>query len=112
MTVEVFTWAPRTGLAGEETWRVRKTQFGDGYAQVTEDGINTARMKYPVTFVGTEAYIEPILAFLRRHRGARPFQWAPPLGKAALWRCEGVQVTSHGNGVHTLGATFEMHIHP
>ncbi|MEL2282405.1 phage tail protein, partial [Klebsiella pneumoniae] len=60
-------------------FRVRKAQFGDGYAQVSGDGINPRSQDWERSFVGTEDYIRPIKQFFGRHAGPRAFQWPPPL---------------------------------
>ncbi|WP_289472363.1 phage tail protein, partial [Klebsiella pneumoniae] len=41
MAIEIFTWSPRVNPQQTVNFRVRKAQIGDGYAQVSGDGINT-----------------------------------------------------------------------
>jgi phage-related protein len=79
MAIEIFTWSPRVNPQQTVNFRVRKAQFGDGYAQVSGDGINTRSQDWELSFVGTEDYIRPIKQFLDRHAGTRAFQWTPPL---------------------------------
>lgn len=112
MDVEIFTWSPRTGPTGSERWRVLKTQFGDGYTQLVADGLHTERQTWPLSFTGEESYIKAIRDFLRRHKGSKPFTWTPPMSDPALFRCEEVDLTPHGDGIYTLTATFEQHFHP
>ncbi|MDU7134249.1 MAG: phage tail protein, partial [Enterobacteriaceae bacterium] len=38
MAIETFTWCPRINPEQEVSFRTRKAQFGDGYAQVSGDG--------------------------------------------------------------------------
>ncbi|MBL1759211.1 phage tail protein, partial [Klebsiella pneumoniae] len=60
MAIEIFTWSPRVNPQQTVNFRVRKAQFGDGYAQVCGDGINTRSQDWELSFVGTEDYIRPI----------------------------------------------------
>lgn len=88
MAIEIFTWSPRVNPQQTVNFRVRKAQFGDGYAQVSGDGINTRSQDWELSFVGTEDYIRPIKQFFDRHAGTRAFQWTPPLEEVGLYRCE------------------------
>lgn len=110
--LETFTWSPRVDASGQESVRVRKAQFGDGYQQVSGDGLNGRMETWPVSFVEREALIRPIRDFLRRHQGFKAFLWTPPLGELGLYRCESWSVTGHGRGNYTLTATFEQTFHP
>lgn len=109
---EVFEWAPLVEATGEEKFRTRSLQFGEGYRQVAQDGINNASQKWPLTFGGDEQEIEPIVLFLRRHAGARSFLWKPPLSVQSYWTCSGFNLTPHVDGVYTLTATFEQSFQP
>ncbi|HHP1737599.1 TPA: phage tail protein, partial [Klebsiella pneumoniae] len=71
MAIEIFTWSPRVNPQQTVNFRVRKAQFGDGYAQVSGDGINTRSQDWELSFVGTEDYIRPIKQFFDRHAGTR-----------------------------------------
>ncbi|MCP6536485.1 phage tail protein, partial [Klebsiella pneumoniae] len=52
MAIEIFTWSPRVNPQQTVNFRVRKAQFGDGYAQVSGDGINTRSQDWELSFVG------------------------------------------------------------
>jgi phage-related protein len=59
--------------------RVNAAQFGDGYSQRSEDGLNAAPRSYQAvwsTLLSTDA--DMIQAFLEAHK-ATPFLWTPPL---------------------------------
>ena len=47
MALERFTWATEKGAEGEITQRVRSKQFGDGYEQSVEDGLNNRSQSWP-----------------------------------------------------------------
>jgi phage-related protein len=109
---EVFSWDPLVEPTGEEKFRTRSAQFGDGYKQLAQDGLNSSSQRWPLTFGGQEDEIEPIVSFLRRHAGAKSFLWRPPLGVQSLWTCAGFNTTPHVDGLYTVTATFEQSFQP
>lgn len=60
---EVFKW--RTQIqetpTGEFRHRVKEVEFGDGYKQVSGDGINTESQSWPFTYTGQKTDVMPIL---------------------------------------------------
>mgnify|MGYP006206653597 CR=1 FL=1 len=52
MAIERFTWATEKGAEGDVTQRVRTKQFGDGYEQSVEEGLNNQSQSWPLTFTG------------------------------------------------------------
>ena len=103
---ETFTWCPMANTTGQATFRIRKAQFGDGYAQRVVDGINNKVMSWPLTFRGKSAYIADIKAFLDRQQGATPFYFTPPGDVQGLYICESYNVQPMGGDMYTLSATF------
>lgn len=112
MALETFTWSPRVSPSQTVSMRTRKAQFGDGYTQVSGDGINPRSQEWDLNFVGTEAYIQAIKAFLDRHEGQKSFQWKPPLEPLGLYRCEQYKPTPMGAGNFSLTATFTQAYKP
>lgn len=104
----VFTWDVRVGTAGSAEFRTKKSQFGDGYSQEFEDGLNSEVQSWPISMVGYESAIAPPLEFLRTHGGATSFQWTPPLGVQGWYRCKSYGITGHGNDAYTLTADFQQ----
>ncbi|WP_240327945.1 phage tail protein, partial [Klebsiella pneumoniae] len=88
------------------SFRTRKAGFGDGYTQVSGDGLNPRSQEWELNFVGTEDYILPIKQFLDRHGGTKSFQWTPPLEDIGLFRCEQYKPVPMGGGNYSLSATF------
>ena len=78
MAIEIFTWSPRVNPTQTVNFRTRKAQFGDGYVQVSGDGLNTRSQEWELSFVGTEDYIRPIKQFLDRNGCTKSFQCTPP----------------------------------
>ncbi|MFG0630078.1 phage tail protein [Pseudomonas sp. xss_2] len=112
MAIETFTWEPDDEAGGESTLRTRKSQFGDGYAQVSSDGLNGETDSWSLSLGGLADEIAPPLAFIRRHRGARSFLWTNPEGVLGMYRCETFRQQRKPGGVVVLSATFERAYQP
>jgi phage-related protein len=112
MALATFTWSPQIKPTGDNTFRVRTAQFGDGYSQVAGDGINTETQSWDLSFTGDTDYISPIVAFLRAQAGTSSFIWTPPLGVPGLYRCAEFKPTPLGGGNYTLTATFTQSFQP
>lgn len=68
-----FRWGYVRGGKTDETPRVTKVQFGDGYAQRSPDGQNNNLKKFTLTFRFVHDEITRIRQFLREHGGVDPF---------------------------------------
>lgn len=90
MGIQTFEFPARVNAAGDMRFRVRKAQFGDGYAQVSGDGINPIVRSWELTFVGKYDYITPIIVFLEnlsngRHRRRFPACTAARVISRSRW---------------------------
>lgn len=111
MTVEIFTWPTQVSgqPATEYNRTLRKVQFGDGYSQVSEDGINSEQIKFPYAYRGPLVTALAIRDFCRRHC-VKAFMWTPPHGEVGLYRVAAgsIKVTPNGKTQATISATFEQ----
>lgn len=88
--------------------RVRRTQFGDGYAQVVTDGLNVRVQRWPLSYKGTDAEINVIRAFVDSHVGIS-FLWTPPLGVQGRYLfTEEYGLVPSSAGWATLNVTLEQ----
>lgn len=92
--------------------RVRKAQFGDGYAQRAADGINNKAQSWPLSFVGSANYITPIANFLDTQAGYQSFYWTPPLGAQGFYRCDTYSTRRLEGDNYELTCTFEQSFAP
>lgn len=69
MAIKTFNYPACINAAGDIRFRIRKAQFGDGYMQVSGDGINPITRSSDLTFIGKYSYITSIIAFLEDHQG-------------------------------------------
>lgn len=108
---DTFTAVPLVEPKGTVTLRQRKAQFGDGYQQRVQDGINAVVKTWPLTFIGSAAVITPLCTFFETHVGVS-FYWTPPLGVQGYYQVAAYDLVPHGNDVYTLSATFEQVFKP
>lgn len=112
MAVEVFSWIPDDEAQREGEFRTRSARFGDGYEQVSGDGLNPEQETWTLTFGGMADEVEPILAFVRRHGGWKSFIWTNPRGALGLFRCAGYRDQNKPGGVVSLSITFTQAFAP
>jgi phage-related protein len=107
--VELFKWVPDHGASESVEARVFVASFGDGYAQRAPVGINNLETKRELTFsVRPLAEIDAIAAFLKKHRGATPFEYQPPGEEKTRYICAHWQKVRATDLNSTLTATFEQ----
>jgi phage-related protein len=92
MAVPIFSppCGPSTQSTSLETdARILTAQFGDGYQQVTSDGINTTRDTWTAQWDGLPTSDQQaIYNFFQSMGGWQVFQWtAPGDDTPKLWRC-------------------------
>jgi len=111
MAIETFTWRTQIqdGMEGTFKQRVKVAQFGDGYKQVSGDGIHPESQTWPVSMTGREKDLLPVLNFLRQH-AVRSFIWTPPYGDTGMYRvaADSVRASPLGGRVMNIKATFEQ----
>lgn len=112
MAIETFTWPTQPGDAPDINYRVRSSQFGDGYKQLVGDGPNNKQGSYPITYTGSRVKVQEIMAFFDRHAGAKAFKWTTPLGELGLFTCEKPVPMPVGGGQFKLTATFDQAFRP
>lgn len=86
MAVETYNWRSQIGAGPVEySQALRTAQFGDGYEQVAENGINSTAIQVPMKHVGTEAEVNTIRDFLLAHT-VKAFIITPPGEVKGLYR--------------------------
>lgn len=111
MAIDTFTWRTQTQNQpqGQYSHRIREVQLGDGYKQVSGDGINPETQSWPLTFIGREQDMLPILSFMRNHT-VKAFIWTPPYGVPGLYRVvkDSIGAMPAGGITMTVVGTFEQ----
>lgn len=104
-----FTYTPSFEATESSQPRIRKTQFGDGYEQRIQFGLNANPKEWSLTFANrTDTERDQILSFFDARGGYESFDWTPPRGTAGKYVCEQWQVTLRNCNNNTLTATFRQ----
>ncbi|EAB6507355.1 hypothetical protein DNY65_12500 [Salmonella enterica subsp. enterica serovar Moroto] len=86
MAVETYSWRSQLGAGAiEYSQTVRAAQFGDGYEQVADNGINSTAIQVPMKHTGTETEVNSIRDFLLAHT-VKAFIITPPGEEKGLYR--------------------------
>ena len=109
-----FTWTPANGAKKKPKSNKVKAQFGDGYQQVQQVGVNAFSADWHLTFPHlSESDADDIEDFLTDNDTAA-FYCTPPGGSAGKYRCpaENWEKTVEKGGFYTISATFEQVFEP
>lgn len=105
---ETFDFTVDVGTSGQTIFRVKTSQFGDGYSAVVKDGLNNRVGKWDVTISNVYANeLAPVTAFLDARGGDESFYWTPPDGTKGLYRCVQYTVSPAEANLRSLTATFQ-----
>lgn len=86
MAVETYNWSSQLGAGPiEYSQSVRTAQFGDGYEQAADNGINSTAIQVPMKHTGSEAEVNAVRAFLLGHT-VKAFIITPPGEEKGLYR--------------------------
>lgn len=86
-----FIWKSSYNHSNENQPRLKKIQFGDGYSQSLQDGINNILMQQTLPFENIDLNeYTAILHFLYYRFGSESFVFVPPapFGIMKLFKCE------------------------
>lgn len=74
--MEVFKWDPQIDLAIDYDQATKEVQFGDGYEQISEDGLNSMRQVFEnMMFTDYEnGSVKEVFDFFMRHKFTKAFK--------------------------------------
>lgn len=109
MLIDTFQWQTQASPTGNFAHNVRSAQFGDGYKQISSNGLNQAVQQWQLAYTGHPAVTQSMLTFLNQHV-ILAFFWTPPNGKKALFRVrsDSISVTPLARNVEALSFSFEQ----
>ena len=73
--VKTFKWRVERAVQPSLEFRVITAQFGDGYKQVSSDGINNLDESWSITTPASLREARDIKAFFLEHKGVKSFLW-------------------------------------
>ncbi|WP_075180590.1 phage tail protein [Pantoea sp. 1.19] len=86
MAIETYKWPIQLSSGPiEYAQAIRTARFGDGYEQAADNGINSTAIQVPMVYVGKEAEVNEIRAFLLAHT-VKAFIITPPGEEKGLYR--------------------------
>lgn len=105
-----FTWTPDFGAQLSRAPRVKTAQFGDGYQQRAQFGINNNPQSWSLQFVNREdTEADEIDAFLTARRAVEAFDWTPPRQSTAIKVvCDSWNVEIVKHNLNSISATFRQ----
>lgn len=106
MAVETFKWKVERNVTPSIEYRVIETRFGDGYTQLSADGINTKDVSYSIRVHARTNEAKQIMDFFDRHKGIKSFFWTPPLDTIGLFTCRDPSWNDEGGGLYSITGTF------
>ena len=100
---------PDYGASKANEPNVRRVQFGDGYQQVLNYGLNQDLKKYDLIWTNiTLAQKNLIQNFLEARKGFESFDWTPPNHSASKkYRCQNFSHTLTYAGIYTFKSSWE-----
>jgi len=110
---DTFTWKTQAQPSGTENDSVYSSQYGDGYKQVAENGINPIAESWNLTYAGRLDEVAAVRVFLRAHI-ATSFWWKNPWGETLLYRVKSDSTAPafQARDVVSLAFTFEQAFAP
>lgn len=108
MTIPTFTYVCSKGIKRTTKPRVTSINFGDGYTQRTQRGLNPFDEAFSVPFINLpNGTVEEITSFFETQLGYLPFKWTPPgYTTEILVVCSDWDVTTDNHITKTINANF------
>lgn len=110
--IDLFDFPVQANDTGSTEFVTRTAQFGDGYAQVSGEGINSSKQSWAITYSGNKDSVKKVKKFLDDTQGYKSFAWRNPLGELGLYRASKYEVLPYSSDVFRLTATFEQSFAP
>ena len=108
MAVETYKWRSQLGAGPVEySQTIRAAQFGDGYEQIAENGINSIAIQVPMKYTGKDGEVNEIRAFLLAHT-VKAFIITPPGEEKGLYRVVADSVRKNQLSSNVAELTFTI----
>jgi phage-related protein len=96
------------GTTRKVEFNILEAEFGDGYSQPTENGLNSAKRSLSLVWdVLTDDQADDITAFFLDRKGVTPFYFTPPRENYPVkWTCRDYTNDTGSDGLRKVTATF------
>lgn len=104
--MSTFTWKAPKGVSVDQTHKVRKAEFGDGYSQVAPVGLNSSPRVWDFSYSKLDDYTATQIQAFIVAVGTASFTWVGPDQKTGRYRCDGIKRTYDDDDENTLSLKF------
>ena len=105
--VDKFIWRTMGNPKCTDSTNVNEAKFGDGYTQLSSNGINNNSETWELTYIGEKEEIAKVRAFLNSHI-INSFKWTNPYGEEKLYRVVNKSIESEFVGGKVVSLSFQF----
>jgi len=105
--VDKFKWRTMGNPKCTDSSNINEVRFGDGYIQLSSNGINNNSETWELTYTGEKEEIAKVRAFLNSHI-INSFKWVNPFGEEKLYRVVNQSIESEFVGGKVVSLTFQF----
>ncbi|MCO6550997.1 MAG: phage tail protein [Gilliamella sp.] len=107
MTIDVFKWKAMGNPKHTDSSNINEAGFGDGYVQLSSNGINNTSETWDLTYTGCINEIKEVRDFLNSHI-IKSFKWKNPYGEEKLYRVVNKSIESEFVGGRVVSLSFKF----
>lgn len=105
--VDTFIWRTMGTPKCTDSTNVNEAKFGDGYTQLSSNGINNNSETWELTYIGEKEEIVKVRTFLNSHI-IHSFKWINPYGEEKLYRVVNKSIESEFVGGKVVSLSFQF----
>lgn len=105
--VDKFKWRTMGTPKCTDSSNINEAKFGDGYTQLSSNGINNNSETWELTYIGEKKEIAKVRAFLNSHI-INSFKWTNPYGEEKLYRVVNKSIESEFQGGKAVSLSFQF----
>ena len=105
--VDKFIWRTMGNPKCTESSNINEARFGDGYTQLSSNGINNNSETWELTYIGEKEEIVKVRTFLNSHI-IHSFKWINPYGEEKLYRVVNKSIESEFVGGKVVSLSFQF----
>lgn len=105
--VDKFIWRTMGTPKCTDSSNINEAKFGDGYTQLSSNGINNNSETWELTYIGEKEEIAKVRAFLNYHI-INSFKWTNPYGEEKLYRVVNKSIESEFQCGKVVSLSFQF----
>ena len=104
---DTFIWRTMGTPKCTDSQNINEARFGDGYTQLSSNGINNNSETWELTYIGEKEEIVKVRTFLNSHI-IHSFKWINPYGEEKLYRVVNKSIESEFVGGKVVSLSFQF----